>query len=276
LNALQEYPFEHHPCWSNERRQLWERIHLPVARRCNLKCGFCDHKFGANCHQYKPGLSTKLFSVDEALASLAKERRHRENLHIAAISGPGEPLANPETFELFSRARKKYEQLEFCLSTNGTLLEEKLFSLVEFGVRTITVSMSAYNPSTAERIYEWARFDGNKVTGLSMAEEIVNRQIRGIFEAVSAGIQVKVNTILIPSINKDEMQGLSKILADIGVDMQNIIPLVPLDNMSDLRPPSESELQAARETGSKYLPQFLHCKQCRSDVVGIPGNDTIL
>ncbi|MBS3796115.1 MAG: radical SAM protein [Candidatus Thorarchaeota archaeon] len=276
MNALDNYPFEHHPCWSNTRKKLWERIHLPVARKCNLKCRFCDHEFGANCHLSKPGLATKLFSVDEALAVLANETQRRENLHIAAISGPREPLANPETFQLFSRAREKYERLEFCLSTNGTLLEEKLFNLVQFRVRTVTISMSAFKPSTAERIYEWARFDGKRITGLSMAEEIVNRQIRGIFETVSAGIHVKVNTILIPSINKNEMQGLSKVLADIGVEMQNIIPLVPLDNMSHLRPPTETELKAARRAGSKYLPQFLHCKQCRSDVVGTPGNDSIL
>ncbi|MGV9168568.1 MAG: radical SAM protein [Promethearchaeia archaeon] len=273
---MQGYPFEHHPCWSNRRENLWERIHLPVARKCNLKCGFCDHKYGFSCHTSKPGLSTKLFSVDEALERLATEVENRDNLHIAAISGPGEPLANTETFHLFSQARKNYEHLEFCLSTNGTLLKEKLHELLKFGIRTITVSMNALKPSTAEQIYEWAIFDGKRTTGLSMARKIVSRQIRGISAAVSAGVHIKVNTILIPELNVDDMQNLSQMLGHIGVEIQNIIPLVPLDNMSHLRPPTKAELKQARISGIEYLPQFLHCKQCRSDVVGTPGNDTIL
>ena len=120
------YPFKHHPCYSNQRQNLWERIHLPVARKCNVKCVFCDHSIGSSCHTSKPGFSSNIMNVDEAVERTLKEINIRPNLKIAAISGPGEPLYNKETFETLRRIRQKIPKIKFCLSTNGTLLSEHL------------------------------------------------------------------------------------------------------------------------------------------------------
>jgi hypothetical protein len=54
------------------------------------------------------------------------------------------------------------------------------------------------------------------------------------------------------------------------------VPLVMCDNTINLRPPSVAEITQARSTASKNIKQFIHCKQCRSDVIGIPGNDRVL
>jgi nitrogen fixation protein NifB len=136
--------------------------------------------------------------------------------------------------------------------------------------------MSAIHAETAAQIYEWARLDGFRVTGEAMGEAIIKRQISGISVAVEAGIIVKVNTILIPGINEREIGEIARAISRAGADLQNIVPLVPAGNMMDRRPPSQAEIADARSIAAQYIPQFAYCMQCRSDVVGIPGNDRVL
>jgi nitrogen fixation protein NifB len=69
---------------------------------------------------------------------------------------------------------------------------------------------------------------------------------------------------------------LARKIALAGAAIQNIVPLVPNDRLSSFRAPSESELLRIRKEASKFIRQFSFCKQCRSDVVGIPGCDRIL
>ncbi len=217
-----------------------------------------------------------MMSVANALYVLERELEATDRLKIVAVSGPGEPLANSETFALLSEIHRKHEWLKLCLSTNGTLLPESLEKLKELGIDTISVSMSAARPHTAASIYEWAIINGKRASGEEMGERVISLQLEGIRLAAEAGFAVKVNTILIPSVNSHEMAEISVRIAEAGAALQNIVPLVPSDKMAFLRPPTSAELRVARSGGSAHIAQFTHCKQCRSDVVGIPGNDRIL
>lgn len=213
---------------------------------------------------------------DEGIDRVVVEHALEPRLRIVAISGPGEPLANDETFTTIQGVRNNLAEIQFCLSTNGTLLEESLNKLCDLNVSTVSVSMSTQNYSIAARLYEWAEIDGLVLRGREMGREIVTRQLNGIQSATDAGICVKVNTILIPQLNEDDMEPLSKCISDAGAQLQNIVPLVSYGKAINLRPPSTSELALARESASKNIEQFMHCKQCRSDVIGIPGKDRVL
>lgn len=271
-----QYPFTHHPCYSENREDLWARIHLPVAPYCNVKCIFCDRSVGSSCHTSKPGYSASIMSPEEAITRTFSEIEKNPRLKIVAISGPGEPLANQETFTTLDAIRKKNEDLNFCLSTNGVLVNKTVFKLKELGFRSISISMSAILPETAAQVYEWALLDGEILRGYAMGESIISKQLAGIKMASDLGIFVKVNTIFMPTINSGDIDLLSKQVADSGAVLQNIVPLVPSSIVPDLRPPNLDELRAVRKTASKNIAQFTHCKQCRSDVVGIPGSDRIL
>ena len=76
---------------------------------------------------------------------------------MVAIAGPGEPLANEETFETLRLVKEDFPQMQLCLSTNGLLLPEKLDLLDELDVRTVTVTMSAIDPEIGKEIYSWVR-----------------------------------------------------------------------------------------------------------------------
>ncbi len=271
-----QYPFVNHPCYSETRDNLWARIHLPVARNCNVKCIFCDYSVGSSCHTSKPGYSASIMDPKEAIARTFSEIEKNPQLKIVAISGPGEPLANEQTFTTLEGIRNQNKELNFCLCTNGVLLEDAVIKLKELGVRSISVSMSAILPETAAQVYEWARIDGEVLQGQKMGEAIIQKQLSGIERTVALGITVKVNTILMPNINTEDIEYLSKRIVDSGVSLQNIVPLILCGNDQKLRPPTTEELSMARQIASKNITQFTHCKQCRSDVVGIPGADRIL
>jgi len=211
-----------------------------------------------------------------AVARTRIEVERNPKLRIAAISGPGEPLANPETFETLEMIRREFEDIEMCLSTNGTLLENNVRRLTELKLATVTVSMSTSSVRSASRIYEWGRFQGKTLYGEDMARRIVDSQIRGITKASRAGIHVKVNSILIPEINLQDIVPLAQEIAVAGALLQNIVPLVPNDTLSFSRVPTQQELLHIRKEASKFIRQFSFCKQCRSDVVGIPGCDRVL
>jgi len=211
-------------------------------------------------------------AIEVTLDELGKD----PNLRIVAISGPGEPLACPQTFTTLRGVRDLGVDIEFCLSANGVLLEEKTQQLVELGAKTISVTMSTVSPETASQIYEWAMIDGKRLAGPEMGEKIIDAQLRGISSATKSGMFVKVNSILIPEMNGEQMKALAIALRDAGARLQNIVPLIPFDNMAKERPPTQNEVQDARYRASHFMEQFHHCKQCRSDVVGIPGSDRIL
>ncbi|MHA2240793.1 MAG: radical SAM protein [Candidatus Thorarchaeota archaeon] len=244
--------------------------------KCNVKCIYCNHYVGSSCHTTVPGSSRRLMTVSEGVERVREEIAKRPNLKIVAISGPGEPLVNPETFHTLNGIREFNSSIDFCISTNGVLLKKSLPLLLELGVKTLTVSMSTVSPHTASRIYEWAIIDGSQSFGTIMGEKIIRNQLDGITEAANRGIWIKVNTILIPGFNDSEIKDLATILSRLGVSIQNIVPLIPNANLVNQPPPTQTEVNLARKKASQYIKQFLSCRQCRSDVVGIPGNDTIL
>jgi nitrogen fixation protein NifB len=215
-------------------------------------------------------------SPEQAFARTKLEIKKNPNLKIVAVSGPGEPLANPETFETLEMIRREFEDIEICMSTNGTLLGDNVVWLKKLKVKTITVSMSTAYPTTAEKIYEWARLGDNVFYDEEMGSMIVKSQLEGISKASSEGMYVKVNSILIPDINMQDIIPLSKAISEAGASLQNIVPLVPYDKLASFRPPTSTELNEIREMASGFIKQFYRCKQCRSDVVGIPGLDRIL
>ncbi|MHA2118760.1 MAG: radical SAM protein, partial [Candidatus Thorarchaeota archaeon] len=258
------YPSEHHPCWSHSRLRVWQRIHLPVAKSCNVKCAFCDWSRTSSCHTPSPGSSRILMNPEEAVNRTLEEIEKRPNLRIVAVSGPGEPLANNATFNTLQGIKTAIPDIHFCISTNGILLANQVSRLLEFDVETVSVSTSTTNPRSAARIYEWAVIDGKLLRGEKMGKVVIKKQLEGICKAESAGIRVKVNTILMPSINGHDIGDLARRIAKAGATLQNIVPLVPTANMMKVPAPSLVELEKARQVGSLYIDQFHHCYQCRS------------
>jgi nitrogen fixation protein NifB len=261
-----------HPCYSPAAHHQYGRIHLPVAARCNLGCGYCERRVGGpTYHAYRPAVAARLVTPEEAV-SLVAAHLDESHLTVAAIAGPGEPLCNPETFETLRLIGARLPGLILCLSTNGLLLPECADELHALGVRTLTVTLNAVDPAIGERIYSYADLGGKGLVGREAAAALLARQLEGIRRAVALGIVVKINSILIPGVNGDgHLEKVARAARAAGARMQNITPLIPLGRFRELAPPTCAELHHTRAYCEQILPQFRLCRQCRADAVGVPG-----
>lgn len=102
-----------------------------------------------------------------------------------------------------------------------------------------------------------------------VAAFLIQKQLQGISEAVKAGMNIKINSVLIPEVNLKEMVPLAQTYASLGAKVMNIMPLIPLYKMKDRRAPSCEELREVRDACGKYIKQFYFCEQCRADVVDV-------
>jgi nitrogen fixation protein NifB len=259
-----------HPCYTEEASLCYGRIHLPVAARCNLGCNFCERTIGPEATSIGgPGSAERLISPDDAAARVDAIRRLGW-LHVVGIAGPAEPLASPETFETLRLVHAAHPDLVLCLSTNGLNLEQALPDLIGLGLRALTVTINTTDADVAARLYAWAELDGERVPGGEAASEILARQWRGLSEAASVGLLLKVNSVFVPGINDADLLPVARRAANLGAHRHNIMPLIPRGRMRGHRPPTGEELAAVQRECERWLPQFRGCTQCPADVIEPP------
>ncbi|MFZ3090605.1 MAG: radical SAM protein [Nitrospirota bacterium] len=257
-----------HPCYSSEASHKFARIHLAVAPRCNIGCKYCVRDF--NCvNESRPGVCSEILTSIEALRRAEEVISRDPRVRVIGIAGPGDPLANDETFETLKLIHQKFPHLIKCLSTNGLLLPEKVDTLYESGVRALTVTINSATSSTGSKIYSHINYHGKRYYGLEASTMLLSNQFDGVKEAVKMGMSVKINSIFIPAINEGELLKIAETVKEMGVDLMNIMPLIPLGDFAYLRPPSKIELQNVQELCGKVIKIFKHCQQCRADAVGL-------
>jgi len=263
-----------HPCFGGDHANTG-RIHLPVAPGCNIKCGFCERRFDC-ANETRPGVTSKVLTPEQALERVRLVRRHPKvgaRLKVVGIAGPGDPLANPNTFETFKLVRQAFPDMHLCLSTNGLLLTEYLDRLVRLGVHSVTVTINALTPETGAKVYEWVRHGGSRLEAEAGAALLLKRQLDGVRYASAAGMMVKVNSVYIAGVNDHETLDLAVKVRDLGADVMNIIPMIPLGIFNNLEPPSDAVMELVRNQAESILSQARHCRQCRADAVGLIGQD---
>lgn len=263
-----------HPCFG-AGHQNNARIHLPVAPGCNISCGFCERRFDC-ANENRPGVTSRVLTPEQALGRVRALLAHPavgDKLKVVGIAGPGDPLANENTFETFRLVKEAYPQLQLCLSTNGLRLSERIDTLRELGVGSVTVTMNALTPETGAKVYRWVNVGGTVLRDKAGAEALIDAQTVGLKQAVDAGMLVKVNSVYIPGVNDHETLPLAQLAKRLGVDMMNILPLIPQGIFRDHPVPTDSQLAVIRDQAEQILPQARHCKQCRADAAGILGQD---
>ena len=269
--AVQTETMQRHPCFNGEAHDRVGRVHLPIARRCNIQCGYCERNVCASMTMQHPGWTAKVLSVEQAVGLVHSTMRSRAaEDFVVGVAGPGDPLANEETFAALRLIHREYPGLLKCISTNGLLLEDRLSQLLAVGIRALTVTVNASDSSTGQYIYSLVRYRGKTYRGQEAAQVLVTSQLRGIRKALDAGLSVKVNTVLIPGVNDQHMVKLALRLREAGVSLMNIIPLIPSGKMKSYRAPTCDELRQTRRDCEELIPQFYRCEQCRADVVYLP------
>ena len=267
-----------HPCFSKEGHQ-YARIHLPVAPACNIQCNYCNRKFDCS-NETRPGVVSKLLSPAAAVKRFVKVKQHVPETQVVGIAGPGDPLANPKATLASLKAIDKVDSdVHLCVSSNGLALADQLESLMEAGVRHLTITINCIDADIGQRIYPWVYFNQRRLRGREAAQTLIDRQLLGLEAAIKAGMLVKVNTVLIPGINDFHIESLAKELGRYGAFIHNIMPLISdpahgtYFGLMGQREPTKQELNLAREQAGQSMQQMTHCQQCRADAVGKLGQD---
>jgi nitrogen fixation protein NifB len=257
-----------HPCFGGNRNNTG-RIHLPVSPGCNISCKFCDRKI--NDHEERPGVTSKVLSPVEALEVLEKALKLCPEITVAGIAGPGDTLATDYALETFRLIKERFPHLIKCMSTNGLLLKERADEIIEIGVESVTVTVNAVDPEIEARLNRFIVYHGKVYIGIEGAALLIKNQLEGIRKLAKAGITVKVNSVLVPSINGDHIEEIAKTVKEAGASIYNIIPLIPQSDLSGEEAPVCKEIDDARTAAGKHIDVFRHCQHCRADAVGLLG-----
>ena len=265
-----------HPCYNEKLHDKIGRVHLPVAPKCNIACKFCKRSLGKeSCCEDRPGVAHHVMKPDEVENYLNDLLKKMPNLKVVGIAGPGDSLFNKETFETLEIIDEKFPNLIKCLSTNGLLLPKYAKKLADLNLKTITVTVNAVKPEILKEIVDWVYYDGKVYKEEEGAKILIKNQIEGIKKAYDLDLIVKINTVLIPEINLNHVIEIAKTFKDIAY-LQNIIPLIPIYKMENLRRPTCEEISRVRDECEEYLQQFRACQQCRADAVGLLGEKEYL
>ena len=267
-----------HPCYDEEAHHKYARIHLPVAPRCNIQCGYCNRKFDC-VNESRPGVTSAVLDPEKALDRYIIAKEKVKNLSVVGIAGPGDALANLETVkDTLSAVRFVDPKVIFCLSTNGLMLNEYDDEMIDLEIKHVTVTVNAVDAEIGSKIYKHIIYQGEKIEGVNGAKILIEKQLQGIKTLVEKGVLVKVNTVMIKGINDSHIPEIYEKVKKFGVYIGNIMPLIPTKGTDfegfDLI--AHDEIHRMRKKCELDVKQMKHCKQCRADAVGKLGQDCSL
>jgi nitrogen fixation protein NifB len=265
-----------HPCFDPKARHAWARVHLPVAPRCNVSCNFCNRRYDCS-NESRPGVTSVVLSPEQSLAYLDDLVTRRSDVSVVGIAGPGDPMANAEaTLATLRGVRLRHPELLLCLATNGLALAAHVPELERLRLSHLTITINTLRPSTGSRIYAWVK-DGERVLrGEEGASLLLERQMAALEALRSTGILIKVNAIVIPRINDDEIPEIAAEASRRGAHLFNCLPLIPTPGtkFGAFPAPSADSLSRLREAAGRFLPLMDHCSRCRADACGLLNEGT--
>ena len=179
-------------------------LRVSVTDKSNLRCIYCmdekDNSFLKN--------DEKL--TDDEIYRIVKESS-KLGIKKVRITG-GEPLVRPDLVKLVSKINSIPGIEEIYLTTNGILLADMIDELAVNGLKGVNISLDSLKEE---------RF--NKLTRLGK----LNKVLESIDKAIALGIKVKLNTVIVNDINKDEIIDFVNLTKEKEIDVR-FIELMPI------------------------------------------------
>jgi len=263
-----------HPCF-NGCGGKFARMHLPIAKACNIQCNYCVRKYDCP-NESRPGVTTAILSPEGAVAKYLDTKKTMENLTVVGIAGPGDALADFDlTRETLSLLRKADPNVTVCLSTNGLMLPQYADALAALDVTHITVTMNAIDPAIGSQIYRHVTYMGQTYTGVEGASILLANQMAGIKMMAERGAVVKVNIVMMKGINDEHIKAVVEKAKELGAAITNIMQLIPVKGSAFEHLPlvTHQEMMKTRFACGEIIDQMFHCRQCRADAIGTLGEE---
>ena len=268
---MSELDFSKHPCFSRDAHHKFGRVHLPVAPRCNIQCNFCNRKFDC-MNESRPGVTSSVLKPQQAVDYLAEVVAQRPEIAVMGIAGPGDPFANPvETMETLRLTRERFPDIMLCLASNGLGIAPHIEELAQLKVSHVTITITAVDPKIGAKIYSWIRDGKTPVRGEEAARILIARQLEAVRRLKELNVVVKVNSIIIPGINDTHIPEIAKAIGEMGVDLMNCMPMVPVAGaiFEELPAPDATMTARVRLQSGRHVEQMIHCARCRADAIGL-------
>jgi len=268
-----------HPCYSEEAHHYFARMHVAVAPACNIQCHYCNRKYDC-ANESRPGVVSELLTPDQAVKKTMAVAANIPQMTVLGIAGPGDPLANPErTFDTFRQLSEKAPDIKLCVSTNGLALPDCVDELAKHNIDHVTITINTVDPKIGAKIYPWIFWNNRRIRGEKGAKILIEQQQKGLQMLIDRGILVKVNSVMIPGVNDEHLQEVSKVVKSKGAFLHNVMPLIAeaehgtFFGVMGQRGPTADELQDLQDSCSGDMNMMRHCRQCRADAVGLLGED---
>ncbi|MCX7694703.1 MAG: GTP 3',8-cyclase MoaA [Caloramator sp.] len=174
---------------------------ISIIDACNLRCLYCMPN-GYIAKHYNFLTVDEIKNIVTALAHLGVKR--------IRVTG-GEPLIRRDIIDIIKTINEVDGIEDIGITTNGILLGEKIFDLVEYGLKRVNISLDSLKEDRFERL-----------TGGDL-----KRVLDGLNKAVELGLVVKVNMIPIKGVNEDEIVDFIEMTKNMNIDVR-FIELMPI------------------------------------------------
>ncbi|EGK3547225.1 GTP 3',8-cyclase MoaA [Campylobacter coli] len=157
-------------------------LRISVTQRCNFRCLYCMPKIPFN-HQPKENL----LSFEELF--LFVKVAIDEGIEKIRITG-GEPLLRKDLSVFIKMINDYKKDLDLAITTNGFLLKDFAKDLKDAGLKRLNISLDTLESKKAKILAQ---------------KDVLDSVLAGIDEALSVGLKVKLNTVVLKGLNNDEL-----------------------------------------------------------------------
>jgi GTP 3',8-cyclase len=158
------------------------KLRISITDRCNMRCVYCMPTNNNEWFEQNDILAyDEIVRLVSILATLGIKK--------IRITG-GEPLVRPKVEDLIRKLSNIDGIKSISMTTNGLFLRDKVMQLRDAGLRSINISLDTFKED---------RFKA--ITGVHGLDNVV----RATYAAEQAGLEVKVNTVIIRGWKDDEI-----------------------------------------------------------------------
>lgn len=229
-------------------------LRVSVTDRCNLRCLYCMPAEGVRLLDHRDILTYEQIAlVVEAAARLGFRK--------VRLTG-GEPLARRDVVRLVSLLRPIPGIETLAMTTNGTLLAPLAAQLKARGLDSVNVSLDTLDPARYSELTRGGRLD---------------EALAGIRAALSAGLPVKLNMVVLDDTTPAEQERMRSFAAGIGARIQLIaryrLDEPKRDDSRFDRPPPCGRCDRLRLLADGRLRPCLHAAEAvRVDFADVEGS----
>jgi len=192
--------------------RIAKKLRISITDRCNMRCIYC-----------MPTNNMKWFNDTEILSFTEIVRLTRILVKLGIekirITG-GEPLTRPGLQNVIGSISMIPGIKRIDMTTNGLLLQEKVDQLSSSGLVGVNISLDSFKEDKFKMM-----------SGVSGVDKVIN----SIQYASEAGLDVKINTVIIRGWNDDEIIDFAMFARESGLTVR-FIEFMPLDGSGIWKP----------------------------------------